>query len=326
MPMNSALEQVWISAASRYSAAQSSAHSHFIFRTDESSRVGTFGGIDSSGNLLFAVETSVIPPALDVRSDAIDYFRQERPEVGSWLLFLRLKDAGLRGVFSRLCNDLVESVSECPTDKEVVAAVVSRIRLWQKLFELRPDGVLAPHEIKGLTAELLFFLKQLSSGNRDFDEIALSWLGPTGSDQDYIFSTESVEIKAIGPNAEVVSVSSLQQLQSDRPLRLSIWTLRQAATTEPSAWTLNALVVKIESVLRDWPTALSTFRERLLSSGYVHHPVYDLSAYEPLGEEAFFVEGCFPRITESDVPAGIRAASYSISLRAIRTARDSANG
>lgn len=324
--MSSIMEQVWHAAASRMTAAQSMSHAHFIFRTDEGSRVGTFGGVDTAGNLLFALETSSIPPALDVRSDAIDYFRQERVEVGSWLLFLRLKDSGLRSVFSRLCEDLIESVSGCTTEKEVLAAAVSRIRLWQKLFELRPDGVLAPHEIKGLTAELLFFLKQLKSGNRKFDEIALSWLGPTGSDQDFIFSTESVEVKAIGPNAEVVYVSSLQQLQADRPLRLSIWTLRQAAPTEPPACTLNSLVLRIESELRDVPIALSTFRERLLSSGYVHHPIYDSSAYEPLGEESFSVEGSFPRITESDVPLGIRTASYSISLHTIRAVGSSTNG
>lgn len=324
--MTSIMEQVWNAAASRATVAQSSSHAHFIFRTNEDSRVGTYGGVDSAGNLLFALETSSIPPALDVRSDAIDYFRQERAEVGSWLLFLRLKDAGLRSVFSRLCDDLIESVSECTTEKGLVAAAISRIRLWQKLFELRPDGVLAPHEIKGLTAELLFFLKQLRSEDRDFQEVALSWLGPTGTDQDYIFSTESVEVKAIGPNSEVVSVSSLQQLQSDRPLRLSVWTLRQAAPTEPAAWTLNALVLRIESELRDAPSALSTFRERLLSSGYVHHPVYDSTAYEPLSEETFSVEGDFPRITESDVPAGIRTASYSIALHSIRADRSSDNG
>ncbi|HHA2731773.1 TPA: PD-(D/E)XK motif protein [Stenotrophomonas maltophilia] len=324
--MNSSLEEVWHSAVTRQAAAAPSSHAHVIFRTDDSSRVGTFGGVDSSGNLLFAVETTSPPPAVDIRSNSIDYFRQQRPEVGSWLMFLRLKDAELRSVFSRLCCDLIESISDCPDDKAVIAETVSRIRLWQKLFNLRPDGLLDPHEVKGLTAELLFLLKQLRAGRLQSDEIVLSWLGPTGSDQDYIFSTESFEIKAVSPSAELVSISSLQKLQSDRALSLSIWTLRQAAPTEPQAWTLNALVLKAESHLADSPTALGTFRDRLLSAGYVHHALYDSIAYESLAEETFQVEGDFPRITESDVPTGIVTASYSISLHSIRAARSPAHG
>lgn len=57
-PMNSSLEEVWHSAVTRQAAAAPSSHAHVIFRTDDSSRVGTFGGVDSSGNLLFAVETT----------------------------------------------------------------------------------------------------------------------------------------------------------------------------------------------------------------------------------------------------------------------------
>lgn len=324
--MNSSLEEAWHSAVTRRAAANPSSHAHVIFRTDDSSRVGTFGGIDASGSLLFAVETASPPPAVDIRSDSIDYFRQQRPEVGSWLMFLRLKDPELRSVFSRLCYDLIESISDCRDDKAVIAETLSRIRLWQKLFNLRPDGLLDPHEVKGLTAELLFLLKQLKAGRRQTDEIVLAWLGPTGNDQDYIFSTESFEIKAVGPNAELVSINSLQQLQSDRPLSLSIWTLRQAAPTESQAWTLNALVLKTESYLAGSPTALGTFRDRLLSAGYVHHALYDSIAYESLGEETFQVEGDFPRITESDVPTGIVTASYSISLHSIRAERISENG
>ncbi|MEN4950802.1 PD-(D/E)XK motif protein [Stenotrophomonas sp. TWI819] len=324
--MSDGLHEAWDSAISRQSQAPASAGGHYVFRTDKASRIGTFAGVDPEGSLLFAVETTQTPPYLDLRSDAIDYFRQERAELGSWLLFLRLKRRELRDVFARLCHDLIHSLTYASNDQEVTTAVVSRIRLWQQLFELRPGGILAPHEIKGLTAELLYILRHLESGSREAEEIVNAWLGPSGCDQDFVFSAESVEVKAVGPSSELVSISSLQQLQSDRPLSLSIWTLRQAAPTESAACTLNGLVLRIERFLHAAPSALAAFRERLLSAGYVHSSTYDTIAFEPIDEETFSVSGDFPRITETDVPPGVGNATYTLSLHWIRQLQRSTHG
>lgn len=316
--MSNGLDEAWSSAASRQRAMAGSAVGQYVFRTDEESRIGTFAGVDPDGHLLFAVETVQTPPSLDLRSDAIDYFRQQREELGSWMLFLRLKRLELRDVFARLCQDLIDSLTAAASDHDVITSVHSRIRLWRQLFEQNPNGVLGNHEIKGLTAELLYMLRQLESGSRGPGEIVNSWLGPDRCDQDFVFSTESVEVKAIGPSSELVSISSLQQLQSERPLFLSIWTLRQAAPTELSAFTLNGLVLKIEAYLQSDPSSLATFRDRLLSAGYVHSLAYDTIAFEPLNEETYSVTGDFPRLTERDVAPGICNATYTLSLHWIR--------
>lgn len=324
--MSDELHEAWNSAASRQSQAPASAGGQYVYRTDKASRIGTFAGVDPEGSLLFAVETTQTPPHLDLRSDAIDYFRQERAELGSWLLFLRLKRGELRDVFARLCQDLIHSLTSATNDQEVTAAVVSRIRLWQQLFELRPSGILAPHQVKGLTAELLYMLRQLESGSREADEVVSAWLGPTRCDQDFVFSSESVEVKAIGPSSELVSINSLQQLQSERPLFLSIWTLRQAAPTELAACTLNGLVLRIEGFLHTAPSALMAFRDRLLSAGYVHSSTYDTIAFEPLDEETFSVSGDFPRLVESDVPLGVSSATYTLSMHWIRQFQSAIHG
>lgn len=316
--MSNGLDEAWSSAASRQRDTAASAGGQYLFRTDEESRIGTFAGVDPDGHLLFAVETVQTPPSMDLRSDAIDYFRQQRAELGSWLLFLRLKRRELRAVFARLCQDLIDSLTEGSSDQEVISSVHSRIRLWQQLFELNPSGVLATHEIKGLTAELLYMLRQLESGSREAGELVNAWLGPSRCDQDFVFSEDSVEVKAIGPSSELVSISSLQQLQSERPLSLSIWTLRQAAPTESSAFTLNGLVLRIEVYLQSQPSSLAAFRDRLLSAGYVHSPAYDAIAFEPLQQETFSVSGDFPRLTERDVAPGISNATYTLSLHWIR--------
>jgi len=316
--MNKSPDEAWNAAIVRFNSANPAQRVQYIYRTDEESKVGTFAGVDSTGLLLFAVETTSAPPALDFRSEAVDYFRQERADLGSWLLVLRLRNPSLKDVFSRLCHDLIATISDCATESDIIGSVVARIRLWQKLFELRPSGVLELHEIKGLTAELLYMKRQLDTGVRDANEIVHAWLGPVGADQDYIYSTDSVEIKAIGPSSERVYISSLQQLDADRPLSLGVWTLRQASPTEAAGYTLNRLSLEIEQTMRGHPAALTLFRERLLAAGYVQHPAYDSLAFEPIDDETFRVEGKFPRITKDDVLPGVEAAKYAISLHAIR--------
>lgn len=319
--MSSLIESSWRAASERSTSANLNEDGFIIYRLDDTAPRGVFGGVDVDGALLLAIETTIVPPSIDLRSDAIDCFRRERKEQKTWLLVVRLKKADLTAVFSKLTNDLIDSISGLDQDREVIDVFGTRMRLWQKLFEARESGLLADYEIKGLIAELLYVRRELKSGARSALEIVHSWLGPTGADQDFIFSDASVEVKAIGPSSEGVSISSLQQLQADKPLQLSVWTLRQSAPSELHSWNVNQLTLDIERRLSSSPSALAVFRDRLLSAGYVTHCFYESVAFEPMSEESFAVNDRFPRITEATVPAGIRAASYVISLHSIRSAQ-----
>lgn len=322
--MTRMIEHAWRVAAERSTATQPGADDFFIYRLDDADVRGTFGGVESDGSLLFAVETAAIPPSIDLRSEAIDYFRRQRKEPNTWLLVVRLKKPNLRGVFSALSDDLINVVSGVESDQETIDTFSKRLKLWQKLFEARSTGLLADHEIKGLTAELLHLRGKLIANQRGAHELVHAWLGPTGADQDFIFSDSCVEVKAVGPSSEGVAMSSLQQLHSLLPLYLSVWTLRQAAPEEISAWNLNTLVLDIEQRLNASSAALFTFRDRLLSAGYVSHTFYERIAFEPMSEEIFTVGDDFPRLTEAVVPNGIRSATYVVSLHVIRSLQEGA--
>lgn len=319
--MNRLIDSAWRLAEERSRNAQLDGDGFYMYRLDDTDIRGIFGGIEADGSLLLAVETLAPPPSIDLRSEAIDYFRRRRKEQNTWLLVVRLKRPDLNEVFSALSDDLINAVSGVESDQEAISLFSTRLRLWQKLFEGRSSGLLADHEIKGLTAELLHLRGKLADESRGSEELIHAWLGPTGADQDFIFSDSCVEVKAIGPNSEVVSISSLQQLHSPLPIQLCVWTLRRAAPGETSAWSLNQLVLDIEQRLHASPGALSTFRDRLLSAGYVGHSFYERVVFEPMREETFPVGDAFPKLTESMVPKGVHSAAYAISLHEIRSSQ-----
>lgn len=318
--MKTSIERAWDSAIKKAQASPPRDTDLVVFRVDERSSKSCYGGVDSEGNLLLAIEVGSLPPLIEIRSAALDFFRQERRGRGAWLMVFRLKMRALTPVFGRLCQDLIDEIESIASESALLGVVQRRISLWQRLFESGPDGLLADFQIKGLLAELLFMESQLTSGVRDPLEIATGWLGPSGGDQDFVFSDQAVEVKAIGPHSEGVSISTLQQLDSPVPLQLHVRTMRAASPAEPSADTLNAAVARIEQIVAPNPQALALLRGSLLEAGFVVHPHYSEVAFEPVAVEEFSVEGLFPRLTTSSVPTGITSATYVLSLQQLRSA------
>lgn len=317
--MKTSIEQAWDSALRKTQGSPPSEGELVVFRVDEHSSKSCYGGVDSEGNLLLAIEVKTLPPPIEIRSAALDFFRHERRGRQTWLMVFRLRVPALTSVFGRLCQDLINEIESIDTESALLAVVQRRIALWQKLFEKGPDGLLADFQIKGLLAELLYMESQLTSGVREPLEMAAGWLGPSGGDQDFMFSDQAVEVKAVGPFSEGVSISSLQQLESSVPLILHVRTMRAASPAEPNSETLNAATARIEQIVATNPQALALFRGALLEAGFVAHPRYSEVAFEPIGVEEFSVEGVFPRLTVSSVPLGIASATYVLSLQHLRS-------
>lgn len=318
--MKTSIERAWDAARERAAGAQLSEGGLALFRIDETASLGTYGGIDELGHVFLAIEVDTAPPLIPLESAALDYFRYERRATNTWLMAFRLKKEDLASVFARLCQDLIDRVMAAQSVDEVMQLVRSRITLWKKLFDAGEAGVLQEFRIKGLIGELLFLECQLhgvetASGTL---EVIRGWVGPSGADQDFIYSARAIEVKSIGPSSQAVAVSSLQQLSSPLPLFLHVRTLRKASPQEPEAVTLNQLVARIEARLIPEPAALHGFRDALLDAGYVTHPHYDTVAFESMLTEEFPVDDSFPRLVPSSVPLGISAATYTVSLRAIR--------
>jgi hypothetical protein len=310
------IEEVWVEISEAAHAKPILDGAFVLRRIDPAWRFDIFGGVDSSGNVMLAVGSAQTPPLVELESVSLDYFRQKRAD-GSWLMVLRLRQCNLLAVFGRVCQDLIEASSAVAGEDQLIRLFRERLNLWKRLFEQGGTGLLEDFKIKGLIAELLVLEEQLLA--RQPLEAVSSWVGPLRADQDFLFSDLAIEVKAIGPGTEGLSISSLQQLVANVPLSLRVITLRPASPAEQGAITLNSLAVRLEGSLAASPEALALFRGRLLEAGYVEDQHYDGIAFESLLTEDFEVTDSFPKLTPESVPVGISSAAYVVALEAVRS-------
>lgn len=287
-----------------------------LTRIDTESRFDAYAGIDDAGNGVLAVGVPARPPAIALRSSALDYFRRQRAD-SSWLMVLRLKIIGLEPVFGRLCQDLVDAANAVATHDELVALLVARLRLWEKLFISRENGLLELHEMRGLAAELLVLEYIVMTGVRGSVAAVEGWIGPTGADQDFVYADMALEVKAVAPNRDCVTISSLDQLSLPGALFLIVVILEHVTKGAVGAVTLNELVSRLEGRFASQPVALSCFKDRLLEARYVEHAYYDEHWFRPSDTRAFGVRDGFPRLTAASVPAGVVSATYELDLASL---------
>ena len=284
---------------------------------DPSNPFSLYAGMDSGFHVMLAIGTSSRPPTVEIKSSALDYFRQQRTD-GSWLMVLRLQLAGLEQVFGRLCQDLVDAAVEVKTEKTLIALFMDRLDLWKRLFQNTRTGLLEKYQIKGLIAELLTLDEVLRKRDQALREMVSGWVGPLGSDQDFQYSNSAIEVKAISPDSEDISIASLGQLQAAVPIELRVLVLREVSPTDVGSINLPDSVARIEGLIAADPEALEIFRDRLLEVGYVEHEYYESVAVVLQKRTSFLVSEGFPRLTASQVPAGIVGATYTISLSSIQ--------
>lgn len=314
--MMTKIEELWRGALQQARTKPIEANGYRLTRMAPESRFDIYAGVDSSSFVLLAIGIHVRPPNIATDSSSLDYFRQQRKD-GSWLMVLRLRQNGLETVFGRLCQDLVDAAEGVPDEKALVNLFRERLNLWKKLFQHGGSGFLQPHEIKGLIAEMLVLELLIRDGERDIHETVSGWIGPLGADQDFMYSDRAIEVKAVGPGADSISISSLEQLDCAVAMHLLLATLRPATSGESGAIGLNALAARVEGMIAESPEALNTFKERLLEARYVEHEFYETVLFESMSIAAYSISDTFPKLIRDMVPAGIFSASYSIEIDSI---------
>jgi hypothetical protein len=287
-----------------------------LVRIDPQHPFDIYAGLDSGGCVMLAISISSRPPAIDADTGALGYVRIQRAG-GHWIMGLRLEGAGLEAVFGRLCQDLADAAAGVTTETALVALFRERLLLWKRLFRDSGSGLLEKFQVKGLLAELLALEEFIAASLTDPLTPLKAWTGPEGTSQDFLFSGHAVEVKAVSPTAQAVSISSALQLDAPIPLELRVCELREASPTEPGALTLPLLASRTEQLLSGVAGATALFREKLLEAGYVEHDHYRTVAFTPMETRNYAVRNGFPRLIPANLPAGVPDATYSILFNSI---------
>ena len=231
---------------------------------------------------------------------------------GSFVLSIYLKRKENTDEFISLLWDIIES---CRTCDNYCQCVYEKYCMWYRLLELSKGSVLSFERQKGLLAELLY-LEELIKKNDE--EIVNTWLGPEGADQDFVFSASWTEVKAVSAAAEVVKISSLQQLDADGAGILRLYYLETTSDENSNGITLPKKIEEIKDLFTN-NLCKDKFLIKLREYGYRKDDEnkYLENKFSLLKISDFSITEGFPKLTNANVPVGIGNVKYTISINSI---------
>ena len=279
-----------------------------------------FAGLSRPTNLIqFSL---IVTSAQATRIDDEDLrgFRifRDAPVDGQVRIRIELTDVSYRDIFLVVSSDILDRLLSINDESQSTVILQRRIDHWKKFMQASgPEGLTRSEQI-GLYGELLVLRSLLEfPGNED---IALeSWLGPNGSNQDFVLGAHAIEVKTTASNEPTrVRISNERQLDT---IGLSLLFLCHIGVDEKAyaGISLPTLVDEIISVL---PRHLSaTFIDTLAIAGYlnVQRDLYEAIGYIERIRVYYQVSEGFPRIIPSDLMDGVSEVSYQIDLSAAKT-------
>jgi hypothetical protein len=225
---------------------------------------------------------------------------------------------GFREIFAIFCADILDHWITHSSAQAGYAALVRRLEAWKRFFLRGSHSGLTREEHVGLYGELVFIESGLAAGVSG-QVLIDSWQGPLGANQDFLFGPVAVEVKATtGMDANRVRISNIRQLDSTGLEHLFLarhaFDFRQASgrTLSELAADLNAVLSAVSLDLAD------SLAARLLAAGYLDGlpGEYGDWGFTLRRFDAFKVADGFPRLLESDLPAGVSEVAFTVDLSA----------
>jgi hypothetical protein len=229
-------------------------------------------------------------------------------------LELVLTDPRSADIFTALATDIADSVAAEPDEPAAVAALVGRLRRWQRfLEESGPEG-LGPEAQRGLYAEL-WLLRHHLIGAIGPRAAVQGWTGPSRASHDFQLGGCALEVKGTAAKQhQVLRIMSERQLDETGVDALFLFHLSLDAHRDAGE-SLPALVDDLREFLRGTPAA-PVFEDRLFEAGFLdtHRHLYENPGYTVRESNFFRVAEGFPRIVEGDLLPGVGDVHYSVTV------------
>lgn len=282
-------------------------------RIDNTHILDIFVGKDDDLKRELMVVSEIEPSKIN-SSKVLDIQKGIRKD-NRWATRIKLLKADEAEVFTHLCWDLIEHSRKATTKPMALEIFVARFLKWQKLME-SGSALLSESTIRGIIGEILYAKKVLRN-TFVWDKILSAWLGPDGSDRDFVFDNTWVEVKTIKPGKSSVTISSVEQLDTDKSGVLAVIVLDNTSASDVDGFSFADIVENMRDELRSSPSAIFQFEAKLMELGYSDHPEYHEKFYVLNSMRKFLVEEDFPRLKRIDLPVAILNANYDIALSEI---------
>lgn len=237
-------------------------------------------------------------------------------------LGVRLRDPACADVFTALAEDVAPRVAAVTDAHTAAVALLGRLRRWQK-FLAAGTGGLSKEQQRGLYGELHTLRAHLLPGLGGAVAV-VGWRAPQASHQDFQFAAGALEVKTTtAKQPQAVRITSERQLDDTGISALFVHVvILDEREVEPvaagSGECLPEVISDLRSRLAGDAQVLELFDDRLLEVGYLNAdvPRYEMRRFTLRQELTFKVKRGFPRLIESDLPAGVGDVSYDLSLAA----------
>lgn len=289
----------------------------YLQRLDPNHPMDFFIGVSEKGYDELALVT-VIEPARLISSKALEVEKGIRKD-GRWATQIYSIEQENQEIFARLCLDLVECSLNCKNETDGLSKVTRRYLAWQRLFA-RLKETLATKVLKGLIGEIAFAKRLIDQGYSK-DNVIAAWVGPDGADRDFVMPDAWYENKAISTGKDKVTISSLNQLETDRKGFLTVVYVDESSSTDPNAFNVKSYIDVFRNEISDAPEAANLFEQKLISVGYIDKKAYE-SIYFVKGNRFYYeVNETFPRLVTKNVPVEVVGAQYDLSVAGIQSWR-----
>lgn len=285
-----------------------------LIRVDAEHPLDFFIGKDDESNRVLVLISDYEPSKIS-SSKSLTVLKNNRAIDGRWAIKIKLVNSEFSDVFLHLCVDLIEACSIVENELQGVEIFVSRFTKWQKMMESGFEEM-SISVIKGLIGELLF-IDEILFNRIDMGTAITSWLGPEGSDRDFVFCDTWVEIKTIGVGKDSVKISSLDQLDISQIGYLGVIRLEKTSSSDKDGFSFNGIIDMISKKLETLPNIRFLFKEKLLKLGYRYRENYNNMHFVYRGINFYQVDESFPKLIPENVRVEIIKAIYSLSLTAI---------
>lgn len=233
---------------------------------------------------------------------------------GSYYIAFNLMDKKLEVVFLRMCSEIIEFSSNSKSEQDALKKVAIRYKQWRRLMEHNNCAVLSDNKRLGLIGELLY-LKMIIETSKPPLAALDGWVGPDGSDQDFVYDGLWREIKTTCLSSDQISIHSFEQLgnHNDRG-ELHIYRVDSCAPETNNSFTLRELFKYFTDLFSYDLNLVDSFTNKLNSIGYVDMKDYDKFYYKFYRSDVYDVNDTFPRIVRTDIRPEVKNIEYVLSI------------
>ncbi len=132
---------------------------------------------------------------------------------GKWWICFDLEENNFSNLFYNFCQDMYEyAISD--SYNNLMLRVIERFGKWKEMFQKVSNSEISEEKEQGIFGEL-YFLYSFMFNKYGIEKSILSWGGPDNNSKDFSNDNTWYEIKTSGALSKEITISSLEQLDSD---------------------------------------------------------------------------------------------------------------